>query len=80
MAIVNPLSKEDAPPETHGVYDALTGKFGKMPNIFGVMAHHPSALSSFMPFMQSVMGESMLADRDQELAYLATSMRNGCEY
>ncbi len=80
MTIVNPVSKETAAPQTHGIYDALTGKFGKMPNIFGVMAHHPSALSSFMPFFQSVMGEGTLAERDRELAYLATSMLNGCEY
>ena len=79
MAVVNPLPKEQAAQETHGVYDALTGKFGRMPNIFGLMAHHPAALSSFMPFFQSVMGGKLPA-RDKELAYLFTSMLNGCEY
>ena len=79
MAVVNPLPKEQAAHQTHGIYDALTGKFGHMPNIFAVMAHQPAALSSFMPFFQVVMGGTLLA-RDKELAYLATSMLNGCEY
>ncbi len=79
MAVVNPLSIEKAAQETHGIYDALTDKFGHMPNIFAVMAHQPAALSSFMPFFQSVMA-GMLPARDKELAYLATSMLNGCEY
>ncbi len=79
MGVVSPLSKERAAKDTHGIYDALTGKFGRMPNIFGVMAHSPTALSTFMPFFQAVMGSS-LAARDKELAYLSTSMFNGCEY
>ena len=79
MVVVNPIPKGNADAEVHGVYDALAGKFGRMPNIFGVMAHRPAVLSSFMPFFQSVMGGT-LEPRYKELAYLATSMLNGCEY
>ena len=80
MAIVNPLSKEDAAASVHGLYDAFAQKFGFMPNIFAVMAHRPEALSSFIPFFQLMMGAGTLTNRDKELAYLATSMLNGCEY
>ena len=80
MATINPLSKEDAAPEAHGIYDTLTGELGLMPNVFAVMAHHPAALSSFMPFYQAVTEQCTLAKRNMELAYLATSMLNGCEY
>ena len=80
MAVINPLSKEKAAPSVHSFYDAFAKKFGFMPNIFAVMAHRPEALSSFIPFFQLMMGEGMLTNRDKELAYLATSMLNGCEY
>lgn len=80
MATINPLSKEQAASEVHDLYDALTDKFGQMPNIFAAMAHHPAALAAFMPFYQAVTGQATLDNRDLELAYLATSMQNGCEY
>jgi alkylhydroperoxidase family enzyme len=80
MAVINPLSKENAAASVHGLYDAFTQKFGHMPNIFAAMAYRPEALSSFEPFFQLMMGGGTLADRDKELAYLATSLLNGCEY
>ena len=80
MATVNPLSKEQAAPEAHAVYDDQTDQLGTMPNVFAVMAHHPAALSTFMPFYQAVTEQCTLPKRDMELAYLATSMLNGCEY
>ncbi len=80
MAVINTLSKGDAATSVHGLYDAFTQKFGFMPNIFAAMAHRPEALASFVPFFLLMMGEGTLADRDKELAYLATSLLNGCEY
>ena len=80
MAVINPLMKESAAASVHGLYDAFTQKFGFMPNIFATMAHRPEALSTFIPFFQSMIGEGTLTDRDKQLAYLATSMLNSCEY
>jgi len=80
MALIKPLSKKDAAASVNSLYDGLTQKFGHMPNIFAVMAYQPEALSSFVPFFQSVMEGGTLSNRDKELAYLATSMFNGCEY
>jgi alkylhydroperoxidase family enzyme len=80
MAVINPLSKEDAAASVHGLYDAFAQKFGHMLNIFAVMAYRPEVLSSFVPFFQSLMAGGTLGNRDKELAYLATSMLNGCEY
>jgi alkylhydroperoxidase family enzyme len=51
-----------------------------MPNIFAAMAHRSEALSKFIPFFQLMMEEGTLMDRDKQLAYLATSLLNGCEY
>jgi alkylhydroperoxidase family enzyme len=80
MAVMNPLVKENAAASVHGLYDAFTQKFGFMPNIFAAMAHRSEALSKFIPFFQLMMEEGTLMDRDKQLAYLATSLLNGCEY
>ena len=80
MAVINSLTKETAADSVHGIYDGFTKKFGFMPNIFGAMAHRPEALSTFMPFFQLMMDQGTLTDRDKQLAYLATSLLNGCEY
>ena len=80
MAVINPLTKETAAASVHGLYDGFTQKFGFMPNIFAAMAHRPEALSSFIPFFLLMMGEGTLTDRDKQLAYLATSLLNSCEY
>jgi alkylhydroperoxidase family enzyme len=80
MSSVTPLKKEAASPEVQGVYDGLTKKFGKMPNIFGLMAHRPDALAKFLPLYGSIMEGGTVEARYKELAYLKTSMVNGCEY
>lgn len=80
MSAVNPLSKEKAASEVHGIYEALSKKFGKMPNIFGLMAHRPDVLAKFLPFYSAVLEGGTLEPRYKELAYLKTSLTNGCEY
>ncbi len=50
MPVVNPLSKEKAAPEVHETYEGMAKKFGKVPNIFGTMAHRPNVLKNFLPF------------------------------
>lgn len=80
MSDVTPLPKEKAASEVHGAYDALTKKFGKMPNIFGLMAHRPEVLAKFLPFYSAVMEGGTIEPRYKEFAYLKTSLINGCEY
>ena len=80
MSVVNPLPKEKAAAEVQGVYDALAKKFGKMPNIFGLMAHRPDVLAKFLPLYAAVIEGGTLEPRYKELAYLKTALINGCEY
>jgi len=80
MGTVNPLAKDQAAPEMHPVYEAMSKKFGKMPNIFGMMAHRPDVLAKFLPFYSAVMEGGTIEPRYKELAYLKTSLINGCEY
>ena len=80
MAVVRPLPKEKAAEEIHAIYDALTAKFGHMPNFLAAMAHRPDVLKQFLPLYGAVMGEGPLEQRYKELAYLKTSLSNACEY
>jgi alkylhydroperoxidase family enzyme len=80
MAAVNPLTKEKAAPEAHEIFDALSKRFGKMPNFFATMAHRPNVLKAFIPLYAAVVNEGTVEPRYKELAYLKTSLLNGCEY
>lgn len=73
-------SKDKAPTEAHGLFDALSKQFGKMPNMFGLMAHRPDVLRKFLPFYSAVMEGGTVEHRYKELAYLKTSLINACEY
>jgi alkylhydroperoxidase family enzyme len=80
MSVVNPLPKEKTASELQSTYDGLSKKFGKMPNIFGLMAHRPEVLAKFLPFYSAVMEGGTMEARYKELAYLKTALINGCEY
>ena len=77
---ITPLAKNDAAPDVQPVYDSLAQMFGRMPNIFGVMAHRPNALKQFVALFGAVMMEGTVDAKSKELVYLKTSMVNGCEY
>jgi len=80
MAVVNPLPKEKAAPELHEIYEAMNKKFGKMPNFFATMARRPNVLQTFLPLYAAITGEGTVEQRYKELAYVKTSLVNGCEY
>ncbi len=80
MAAVNPIPKERAAAEVKEIYDNLAKAFGRMPNIFAVMAHRPAALKNFLPLYSAVINEGTVEPKYKELAYLKTSLINGCEY
>lgn len=80
MAIPKPLTKEQIPEELHGVYETLNDKFGRVPNLFAVMANCGHGLATFFPFFAKIMHEGKVDVRFKELAYLKASYVNGCEY
>ncbi len=80
MGVVNPLTKELASPEVQDTYEKLAARAGKVPNIFAAMAHRPAVLNTFLPLYKAVVNEGTVEAKYKELAYLRTSMVNGCEY
>lgn len=80
MAAVNPLTRDKAAEEVQPIFDDLKAKFGKVPNIFALMAHRPAVLKNFLPFYGAVMGEGSVEPKLKEFVYLKTSILNGCAY
>ncbi len=80
MAAVNPLPREKAAEDVKPIYDDMTKKFGKVPNFFALMAHRPAVLKNFLRFYGAVTGEGTVDPKLKELAYLKTSLLNGCAY
>lgn len=61
-------------PSTRGL------KNGKVINFFKVLAYKPEILKTFLEFYQEVWREGKLPAITKELAYLRTSILNGCAY
>lgn len=80
MPIVSPIPKDKVVGDLKDVYDAVTKKFGRVPNMIAVMAHRPAVLKKFLPFHSEVMTGGTVEHKYKELAYLKASMVNGCEY
>lgn len=80
MGIPTPLTKEQAPPELHKIYDQMQKDIGKVPNIFGVVARFPAALKTLFLFYDAVLSKGKIEAKYKELAYLKTSIINECQY
>lgn len=80
MANIEPLDPSQASPDLKESLDTLIRRFGRLPNIFGVMAHRPAVLKHFLPFYAAIMEQGTIAPRHREMAYLKASLINGCKY
>lgn len=80
MAVPKPLVKEQAEKSLKEIYEGMHSAFGKMPNVFAVMAHFPAALKRFVPFYNAVMMKGSVPQNLKELAYLKTASINACQY
>jgi len=80
MAVIDPIPRENAPDNLKAVYEDLSKTFGRVPNIFSIMAHRAAALKAFLPLYGAIMSEGTVEPKCKELAYLKTSLLNGCEY
>ena len=72
------LSDEQVPDTMKPVFAALAELFGHVPGIFRVMVHSPEVVLATLQMNRAV--RSDFPDKFRELAYLKTSMVNGCDY
>ena len=77
---IQPLEKDAVAESARQVYETLEKKTGRVINFFKMMAHKPNVLGPFLEFYTQVWAPGALSPKIKELAYLRTSLMNGCEY
>jgi len=77
---IAPVEKDQAAEPARSVYDTLEKKTGRVINFFRMIAHKPGVLGPFVEFYSQVWAKGALSPKIKELAYLRTSIMNGCEY
>src|ERR1700704_5388571 len=80
MARLSYVEKDVAGPDQEKILAQVTQKSGKIANIWKLWAHSPLTLETFMPFYKALMMKGVLDGRLRELAYVKTSLMNGCPY
>jgi len=74
------LEMDQAAEAVRPIYEGLEKKSGRVLNMFKVMAHKPNMLGPFLEFYKQVWAPGALEPKIKELAYLRTSIMNGCLY
>ena len=77
---IEPLEKEHAAETVRPIYEGMEKKAGRVINMYKVMAHKPNVLAPFLEFYKQVWAPGALDAKIKELAYLRTSLMNGCTY
>jgi uncharacterized peroxidase-related enzyme len=74
------LEKEHVAESVRPIFEGMEKKAGRVINMYKVMAHKPNVLAPFLEFYKQVWAPGTLDPKIKELAYLRTSIMNGCTY
>lgn len=74
------LEKEQVAESIRPIFEGMEKKSGRVINMYKVMAHKPNVLAAFLEFYKQVWAPGALDPKIKELAYLRTSLMNGCTY
>ena len=80
MARVRDIDSRELPPDLARTYEEFAGAYGPFRNQVAVFAHVPAALRHLMPLLMELREARTLPKRYLELAIVAVSKVNECEY
>src|SRR5580698_5130734 len=80
MARVRDIAASELPPELARIYEEFAGSYGPFRNQVAVFAHVPAALRHLMPLLMELREAATLPKRYLELAIVAVSQVNSCDY
>ena len=80
MARVRDIAAGELPPELAHIYEEFAGSYGPFRNQVAVFAHVPAALRHLMPLLMELREAKTLPKRYLELAIVAVSRVNECDY
>ena len=72
-------SRETAPAESRPLLEKVQAAYGFTPNLMATLAESPQALEAYLT-LNRLVSESSLTPQEQQVAILATSVENRCEY
>ncbi len=79
MPRITTVSIETAPEESRPILEKIKSAFGRVPNIFGSMAHSPAALKALTGLFDALEKGSLTGKAHEAIA-LRVGQMNGCEY
>lgn len=77
---IEPIDNTQASEPVRAVYDGLEKRTGRVSTFVKMLAHKPDVLRTFLEFYPQIVGPGKLSPKFKELAYLRTSIYNGCAY
>ena len=77
---IHPIERDQASPLVQRIYDALEQQSGSVSTFNKMLAHKPEVLRAFNQLSGAIWAEGVLSPTLKELAYLRTSILNGCAY
>lgn len=80
MARVRDVASSELPPDLARIYEDFAGAYGPFRNQVAVFAHVPAALRHLMPLLMELREAKTLPKRYLELAIVAVSQVNACDY
>ncbi len=80
MARVRSIPSAELPPELAAPYEQFAAQYGPFANQVAVFAHVPAALRHLMPMLMELRAAATLPKRYLELAIVAVSKLNECDY
>jgi uncharacterized peroxidase-related enzyme len=80
MARVRDIAASELSPDLARIYGEFAGAYGPFRNQVAVLAHVPAALRHLMPLLMELREARTLPKRHLELAIVAVSKLNECEY
>src|SRR5579864_8810293 len=80
MARVRNIGPQVLPPNLAAIYQSFAAGYGPFRNQVAVFAHVPAALRHLMPLLMELREAATLPKRALELAIVAVSQVNACDY
>jgi uncharacterized peroxidase-related enzyme len=79
MSRINPIAPEKAEAAVKPLFESISKKLGRIPNVFQTMGHSAAVLDGYLKLSESI-DKTSLSPRLREQIALAVSEANQCQY
>jgi uncharacterized peroxidase-related enzyme len=79
MKTINVPTKDQVNPQSQEIFDSITKRMGKVPNLYATIGYSASALQGILNF-EEAFNYSAFNAKEREALYLVVSQVNNCDY